>query len=235
MSDKTPIKLVIDGKTCQVPAGTTILEAARSLDIHIPVICLHDATTAEGLCRQCVVEIDGWGRLAPSCITEVAEDMVVQTESERVVRSRRTILEMLNASVDLSQAEGLQNQIQRYKADLERFPGAKKRQHEVLDDNPFYVRDYSQCILCWRCVQACADDIQYTYALGLGGRGHDSKITTFFENPMPETTCVFCGNCVGVCPTNALQDKTEYLLEKGLQHDQIRARRRQERKDQRSK
>jgi len=235
MANETKVSLKINGKKCQVPESTTILEAARSLDIPIPVICLHEATTSEGLCRQCMVEVDGWSRLAPSCITQVSEGMEVLTESEGVIRSRRTILEMLNASVDLSHAPQLQDQMQMYDADPDRFPGAKKRQHEVLDDNPFYVRDYSQCILCWRCVQACADDMQYTYALGIGGRGHDSRITTFFDISILDTTCVFCGNCVGVCPTNALQGKTEYLLEKGLQHDEIRARRRQERKDQRSK
>ena len=227
------IQLTIDGKECQVPDGTTLLEAARSLGINIPVICLHEATTPEGLCRQCVVEVEGWGRLAPSCITPVEEGQVVLTESERVIRTRRTILEMLNASVDLSHSAALQDQMERYGADPERFPGAKKRSHEILDDNPFYVRDYSQCILCWRCVQACADDMQYTYALGIGGRGHDSRITTFFDNLLPNTTCVFCGNCVGVCPTNALQGKTEHLLEKGLQHNEIRAHRRQERQDKR--
>ncbi len=227
------IRLTVDGKECSVPEGTTLLQAAKSLDINIPVICLHEATTSEGICRQCVVEVEGWGRLAPSCITPAEQGMVVLTESERVVRTRRTILEMLNASVDLSNSPALQAQMEQYEVDPERFPGAKKRESELLDDNPFYVRDYSQCILCWRCVQACADDMQYTYALALGGRGHDSRITTFFDIPLPESTCVFCGNCVGVCPTNALQDKTEYLLEKGLQHNEIRARRRQERQDKR--
>jgi len=225
------IRLTIDGKECQVPEGTTLLQAAKSLDINIPVICLHEATTSEGICRQCVVEVEGWGRLAPSCITPAEQGMVVLTESERVVRTRRTILEMLNASVDLSNSSALQAQMEQYEVDPERFPGAKKRERELLDDNPFYVRDYSQCILCWRCVQACADDMQYTYALALGGRGHDSRITTFFDIPLPESTCVFCGNCVGVCPTNALQGKTEYLLEKGLQHNEIRAQRRKERRD----
>ncbi len=225
------IRLTIDGKECQVPEGTTLLQAAKSLDINIPVICLHEATTSEGICRQCVVEVEGWGRLAPSCITPAEQGMVVLTESERVVRTRRTILEMLNASVDLSNSPALQAQMEQYEVDPERFPGAKKRERELLDDNPFYVRDYSQCILCWRCVQACADDMQYTYALALGGRGHDSRITTFFDIPLPESTCVFCGNCVGVCPTNALQGKTEYLLEKGLQHNEIRAQRRKERRD----
>lgn len=235
MSKADLISLSIDGKKARVEPGLTILEAARSIGIEIPFICLHDLTTAEGICRQCVVEVDGWGRLAPACITPASEGLVVQTASERVVRARRTILEMLNASVDVSQSPELLGQMEKYGADPERFPGSKKRQKDILDDNPFYIRDYSQCILCWRCVQACADDMQYTYALGLGGRGHDSHITTFYESSLPETTCVFCGNCVAVCPTKALQDKTEYLVEKGFQHHEIRARRRQERQGRRSK
>lgn len=234
MAEIELISLTIDGNKCQVPEGTTLLEAARGLGIDIPVICIHQATTSKGLCRQCVVEVEGWRTLAPSCITKAADGMVVLTESERVVRVRRTILEMLNASTDLSRSPELLAQMDQYGADRERFPGAKKRGHGVLDDNPFYIRDYSQCILCWRCVQACADDIQFTYALTIGGRGHDSRIATFFENPMPETTCVFCGNCVAVCPTKALQDKTEYLLEQGLQQHEIRAHRRQERQEKRS-
>ena len=233
MTEQSKINLVIDNKKTSVPEGTTIMKAAGSLNIDIPVICFHEATTPEGLCRQCVVEIEGWNRLAPACITPVAEGMVISTDNDRVKRARRTILEMLNASVDLSQSPALQAQMKKYDANPDRFPGAKKRVSEVLDDNPFYVRDYSQCVMCWRCVQACADDIQYTYALAVGGRGHESRITTFFNLPMPDTTCVFCGNCVGVCPTNALQGKTEYLLEKGLQHDEIRARRRKERQEKR--
>lgn len=234
MTERERIELTINGKKVSVPSDATILEAARSVGIEIPVICLHEVTTPEGICRQCVVEVEGWGRLAPACITPVAEGFVVQTESERVVRARRTILEMLHASVDLSRSPALQEQMETYGCNPDRFPGAKKREVEILDDNPFYIRDYSQCILCWRCVQACADDMQFTYALGLGGRGHDSRITTFYEVPLPATTCVFCGNCVAVCPTKALQDKTEYLVEKGVQHHEIRAQRRQERQEKRS-
>jgi NADH dehydrogenase/NADH:ubiquinone oxidoreductase subunit G len=230
MSENQLIQIKIDGQEVSVPEGTTLMEAAEEAGQKIPVICYHEATTPEGICRQCVVEVEGWRNLAPACITPVSEGLDVSTNSERVQRARRTILEMLNASVDLSQAPELLQQMETYQADPDRFPGAKQRDFKVLDDNPFYVRDYSQCVMCWRCVQACADDIQYTYALSVGGRGHDSKISTFFDLPMPDTTCVFCGNCVGVCPTNALQDKTEYLLDKGLQHNEIRARRRQERK-----
>ncbi len=234
MSKNEMVKLKINGENIKVPAGSTIMDAAGTLDINIPVICFHVGTTPEGLCRQCVVEVEGWSRLAPACITPVADDMVILTESERIIRTRRTILEMLNASVDLSRSPEIQLQMDKYQVDRERFPGAKKRDYEILDDNPFYVRDYSQCVMCWRCVQACGEDMQYSYALGIGGRGHDSKIVTTYQAPMPETTCVFCGNCVGVCPTKALQGKTEYLLEKGMQHNEIRAHRRRERQDKRS-
>ncbi|HKJ27425.1 MAG TPA: 4Fe-4S binding protein, partial [Anaerolineales bacterium] len=143
---------------------------------------------------------------------------------------RRTILEMLNASVDLSEAPELQDQMETYEADPARFPGAKERQPSVIDDNPFYVRDYAKCVMCWRCVQACGDDIQFTYSLSVGGRGHESKISTFFESPMPETTCVFCGNCVAVCPTNALKNKTEFFMEQGLNYDEIRLEKRKARR-----
>lgn len=122
-----------------------------------------------------------------------------------------------------------------YNVDPKRFPQAKRRGTEVLDDNPFYVRDYEKCILCWRCIQACGDDLQFTYALSLGGRGHKTHITTFFDAPMPETTCVFCGNCVAVCPTGALRGKTEFYLKQGMDYDQIRLEKRESRRKQTAK
>ena len=224
------VKLSIDGESIEVAEGTTLMEAAGQLDVSTPVICYHEATSSEGLCRQCVVEVEGWRVLAPACVTQVSPDMQVHTRSDRVQRARRTILEMLNASVDLQEAPELQAQMDQYQVDRQRFPGAKRRVPEVMDDNPFFVRDYDQCVLCWRCVQACGDDLQFTYALSTGGRGYESKISTFFDAPMPETTCVFCGNCVAVCPTNALVSKTEFFMEQGLNYDQIRQEKREQRK-----
>lgn len=235
MKAENKITLTIDGDTLVAPENATILQVLETLEKPAPIICYHQATTPEGICRQCVVEVEGWRTLAPSCITQVSEGMTIHTESERVLRTRRTILEMLNASVDLSEAPELISQMEVYNADPERFPGAKTRAQEVLDDNPFYVRDYEKCLLCWRCVQACGDDMQYTYALSVGGRGFDSDIATFFDAPMPETTCVFCGNCVAVCPTNALKGKTEFFLEQGLDYDQIRLEKRKARKKNKSK
>jgi NADH dehydrogenase/NADH:ubiquinone oxidoreductase subunit G len=214
MSDE--ITLTIDDQTVTVPAGTTILQAARSVDIHIPTICFHEATTPLGVCRTCMVEVQGWRTLAASCVTQAAPGMVVNTHSERVRRSRRTILEMLNSTVDLSEATEILDMMKDDAADLERFPGAERRAIPLLDDNPMYIRDYTKCILCWRCVQVCANDAQYVFALNFSGRGFGTHIATFYNRPMPATTCVFCGQCVGVCPTGALKTKREWLLEKGL-------------------
>lgn len=222
MSANSMISLTIDGQEVEVESGSTLMEAVSQTGEETPVICYHEATTPEGLCRLCVVEVDGWRTLPPACVTQVDEGMVVATDSDRVQRSRRTILEMLNASVDLSQAPEIQGQMEQFEADPERFPQAEAREFPVLDDNPFYVRDYSKCLMCWRCVQACGVDMQLSFALSVGGRGHDSKIKTFFDNPMPDTTCVFCGDCLAVCPTNALKDKTEFFLEQGLDYDAIR-------------
>jgi NADH dehydrogenase/NADH:ubiquinone oxidoreductase subunit G len=224
------VTLSIDGKQISVSSDMTILAAAKEIGVDIPTICYHPALTANGLCRQCVVEVEGESKLAASCVTQVSDEMVVRTNSEEVSRIRKTILEMLDASVNLSEAPDLQNQIETYRADPDRFPYARKRGTPLIDDNPFYVRDYEQCVQCWGCVQACGDDLQYTYALSVGGRGFDSDIATYFENPMPETTCVFCGNCVAVCPTGALKGKGEYFLEMGLNYDQIREEKRKQKK-----
>jgi NADP-reducing hydrogenase subunit HndD len=232
MSDPKMIEITLDGKKVQIPAQVTLLEALEHHGVDTPVICFHEATTPEGICRQCVVEVEGRRTLLPACVTQASEGMVVHSESERVLRARRTILEMLHASTDLSQAPELLNQSEAYSVNPERFPDAKNRAQAPIDDNPFYVRDYEKCILCWRCVQACGDDLQFTYALSIGGRGHDTHIATFFDAPMPETTCVFCGNCVAVCPTDALRGKIEFFLEQGLDYDQIRHEKRKVRKRQ---
>ena len=223
MTDEiTPeITLTIDDQTVTVPPGTTLLKAAESLGEHIPTICYHEACTANGLCRMCVVEVEGARLLSPSCIAQVQSGMNVHTRSPRVERSRRTILEMLASAVDLADAPPIQAMLDDYTADPARFPAALRRDVPLLDDNPMYVRDYSKCVLCWRCVQVCAEDAQYTYAINFTGRGFETMIGTFFDKSLPETTCVFCGQCVGVCPTGALKAKRLWLLEQGVTPDEI--------------
>ncbi len=215
------ITLAIDGQEISVEQGKTLLEAARENGIDIPTICFHQATTANGLCRMCVVEVEGMRLLQPACIVKVGMDMKVHTRSERVDRARKTILEMLASTMDLSDAPEILTMMEEYGASDERFPDARRRESEVKDDNPMYIRDYSKCLLCWRCVQVCADDAQYTYAINFEGRGFETQIGTFFERSIPETTCVLCGQCVGVCPTGALKPKRQYLLEQGVSPQEI--------------
>lgn len=215
------ITFLLDGEEITAEEGKTLLEVARAHGKNVPTICFHGATTANALCRICVVEVEGARLLQPACIVKAGENMKVQTHNERVDRARKTILEMLASTMDLSEAADIQAMMKEYSAEGNRFPDAERREVAVKDDNPMYVRDYSKCLLCWRCVQVCADDAQYTYAINFEGRGYETQIGTFFDKPIPETTCVLCGQCVGVCPTGALKPKREYLLEQGLSPQEI--------------
>ena len=224
MGRKMPgVTLTIDGQSVTTAGGATILKAAQQVGINIPTICYHDVTTSNALCRLCVVEVQGARLLIPACVGTVSEGMVVNTKSERVVRARRTILEMLDSAVDLSEAPEIQAFMAEHNVDRERFPNARRREFPLLDDNPMYVRDYAKCVLCWRCVQVCAEDAQYTFAINFAERGFETHIATFFDKPMPETTCVFCGQCVGVCPTGALKPRREWLLEQGRSPEEMMA------------
>ena len=209
----SPIRITLNGQTIHAPADSTILDAAQQAGVEIPTICYHPNLTANAVCRLCTVEVVGSRNLQPACVVPITQDMIVNTETERVNAARRVILELLASTVDLHEAPEIQEYMTRYGVDVQRFADGEHREFPVMDDNPFYVRDYSQCVMCWRCIQVCAEDVQFTFALTWGGRGIDSHVATFFGEDMPDTTCVFCGNCVGVCPTGALKGKVEFDLE----------------------
>ena len=216
------VGVVIDGHALTVPAGATVLAAAAEIGVDIPTLCYHPNLTPNAVCRMCVVEPSRGRTLIPACVAPCVEGLEVHTDTPRVQRARKVILELLHSTVDCSEAPQIQTYSARYGADPARFLGGERRDAAVKDDNPFYVRDYSKCILCWRCLQVCADDVQNTFALTLGERGFHTSIATFFDAPMPDTTCVFCGNCVEMCPTGALKGRQEWLLEQGLSLDEIR-------------
>ena len=209
----SPIRITLNGQTIHAPADSTILDAAQQAGVEIPTICYHPNLTANAVCRLCTVEVVGSRTLQPACVVPITQDMIVNTETERVNAARRVILELLASTVDLHKAPEIQEYMARYGVDVQRFADGEHREFPVMDDNPFYMRDYSQCVMCWRCIQVCAEDVQFTFALTWGGRGIDSHVATFFGEDMPDTTCVFCGNCVGVCPTGALKGKVEFDLE----------------------
>ena len=214
------VTVTIDGQEVTVAAGTTILDAAASIGIEIPVVCYHPHLTANGLCRVC--SVDAGQRLqAAACVTACTDGMEIKTQTDAVRLGRRTILEMLASTVDVSESPEIVAMLAEYEGDPDRFVDGKRRESPIYDDNPFYIRDYNQCINCWRCVQVCAEDAQYTFALSFDGRGFDTKIGTFFGDGMTNTTCVFCGQCVGACPTGALKPKRQALMERGLDPDEI--------------
>jgi predicted molibdopterin-dependent oxidoreductase YjgC len=233
------VELSIDGRGVNVPEGTTILEACRQQAIETPTLCYLETLTPVNVCRVCVVEVEGSRVLVPACSRKVEAGMVVKTDSERVQHSRRLVLEFLASSVDLSYAPAeVQGYLNTYGARPERFgqqameaaagerDAAETGHHHAPEgltatvhqptkiDNDLYVRDYSRCILCYKCVEACGADWQNTFALGIAGRGFDARISTEYATPLPDSACVYCGNCIAVCPTGALMFKTEHDMRK---------------------
>ena len=208
----TMVPLTIDGRAVEVPAGSTLIDACKRLDISIPTLCYLETLTPVNACRVCVVEVEGARVLAPACSRQVEAGMVVKTRSPRVDLSRKVVLELLGSSVDLSTAPGLAEMMVEYGARSERFgPGVTVSQ-PVKIDNDLYVRDYGKCVLCYKCVEACGTDAQHTFAIAVAGRGFHAHISTELDVALPDSACVYCGNCIAVCPTGALMATPEFEL-----------------------
>lgn len=210
------VKLTIDNKTLEVPKGTTILEAAKSIGIHIPSLCymkleeLHYENNP-GACRICVVEIEGRRNLAPSCKQECTEGMVVHTHTPRVINARKTVMELLlsnhpaecltcssNGHCELQNlAHSLGIRQIRYKGEMSEFE---------IDRSPSIVRNPNKCIMCRRCETMC-NTIQTVGALTAVNRGFHAAVSTAFERDIAGSTCSYCGQCVSVCPVNALSGR----------------------------
>ena len=198
------IELTIDGRTVSVEEGSTILDACRALEIETPTLCYADTLTPVNVCRVCVVEVEGARVLVPSCSRKAEQDMVVHTDSPRVRTSRRMVLELLGSSVDFSTAPDALRYSADYGADPGRYGEVVTVAQPAKIDNDLYMRDYSKCILCYKCVEACGVDHQNTFAIAVAGRGFEARISTEFDVTLPESACVYCGNCIAVCPTGAL-------------------------------
>ena len=238
---ETPKRLVdvtIDGEQVRVPEGATLLEACRQQGIDTPTLCYLENLTPVNVCRVCVVEVEGSRTLVPACSRKAEAGMKVHTGSERVRTSRKMVLEFLASSADVSLASA---DVQRWLAEYGTDPGrygppaadheagerdaARPGEHHQADgsradtirqpvkyDNESYVRDYSRCILCYKCVEACGEDAQNTFAIAVAGRGFDARISTEYDVSLPGSACVYCGNCIGVCPTGALMPASEYNM-----------------------
>ena len=190
--ERRSIDIKVDGQPVSVPEGSTILDAARKLGIETPTICFLESLTPVNVCRVCVVELEGSRTLVPACSRKVEPNMSIQTNSERVRLSRRLVLEFLASSVDLSTAPAIPEYIARYGAHPERFGETKATvKQPVKIDNDLYVRDYSKCVLCYKCVEACGVDAQNTFAIAVAGLGFTAHITTEFDVPLPDSAYVY--------------------------------------------
>ena len=239
-------KVTINGRTVEVEAGTNLVDAAIKAGVQVPHYCYHPRLSVVGQCRMCMVEVQGMPKLQAACSTQVMKDgMVVRTRSDRVDHSRKMVLEFLGSSVDLSTTDHVERWNRDYGADAERYgppaapapEGARDRaqagHHHAGDgqtaatvaqpvkvDNENYIRDYSKCILCYKCVEGCGTDWQNTFAIAVAGRGFDARIATEFAAPLPDSACVYCGNCIAVCPTGALMFKSEYDMRQAGEWDE---------------
>jgi len=205
------LTLTIDDTEVKVGDGSTILDACRASGTEVPTLCYGETIDPVNACRVCVVEVENNRVLVPSCSRKVEAGMVVHTDTERTRHSRRMVLELLGSSVDLSTAPNVAGWMQQYGADPTRF-GADARTvaQPVKIDNDLYIRDYAKCILCYKCVDACGEEWQNTFAISVAGRGFDAHISTEFDVELPDSACVYCGNCIAVCPTGALMFKSEH-------------------------
>jgi predicted molibdopterin-dependent oxidoreductase YjgC len=209
MTDR--ITLTVDGNEVTVRKGTRIIGALDDLGIDTPTLCYDPGLTPVNVCRVCVVELKGARVLAPSCSRLAEDGMEVFTDTPRVRDARRMVLEMLQSSVDTETAPSLLRYAARYGTQPDRLAGGATMEQPVrLNDNLLYVRDYGKCILCYKCVEACGTDVQHTFAIAVVGRGFEARIDTGFDVPLGDSPCVYCGNCVAVCPTGALIGRDEY-------------------------
>ena len=203
----------MDGHPIEVPEQTTILQAAKTIGVEIPNLCYLECLKPEGICRICVVEVEGAKNLVPACNSLVRENMVVHTKSERVMHARKEILELLLSTHDTDCFHCYKHGnclFHRYCMEYgvqDEFGGSKEK--KPLDtSNPFYDFDPNKCIMCRRCVRIC-QELQCVEALAVCDRGPICHIAPAFDLPLAESPCVSCGNCVAQCPTGALSPKNK--------------------------
>jgi len=207
------IKLTINEQNIEAQAGQTILEAASAHNITIPTLCYHKDLSPVGSCRLCVVEVEKWRGQVSACNTQVSDGMVVRTETPAVIQSRRLVLELLlenyrdtgYAALDQHPNE-LLRWMRQYDIPTSAIHSEGLRYAVDSDPNPFVWVDLNKCILCTRCVRACAE-VQGRFVWGVGERANEARIIAGEDTTMLEARCESCGACVAYCPTGALDNK----------------------------
>ncbi len=208
------IELNLNGSKVTGRPGMTILELARKNGVDIPTLCYHSKLTPIGVCRICVVQVEGYKTLVPACITPIAPGMVIQTHSARVVGARRIVLELMLAShpdACLVCDKGNRCELRRLAGEMGvAMPRFRMKRHYYAseDAGPYVVRDLTKCILCRRCVRAC-HEIKKADVLAMGYKAFDSKMVAGQDQPLDNAACRSCDVCISVCPVGALEKRRE--------------------------
>ena len=212
------VSVTINEQSIEAMEGQTILEAARSHGITIPTLCYHKDLSPVGSCRLCLVEVEKWRGQVAACTTQVSPGMVIHTESDSIIQSRRAVLELLLHNYfdsGYSAQDKHQNEfmgwVQHYQVTLPDGFTPTPRYPVDSDPNPFLWVDFNKCILCTRCVRACAE-IQGRFVWGVGLRGNEARIISGANTGLLDARCESCGACVACCPTGALDNKMSIEL-----------------------
>jgi NADH dehydrogenase/NADH:ubiquinone oxidoreductase subunit G len=209
------IKLKIDGKETCGPENMTILQVAQQIGIEIPTLCYHPDFSPTGVCRICVVEVEGSRTLLGACHTPIAEGMVIHTHSPKVLAARRAVVELLQAAHDavcVTDPTCQRCELHKLCSDLEIRPAGfhvrQRRSYPIEDISPYVRRDMSKCILCRLCILACSE-IAKKNVFTIAYRGYDSKVVVDCDVALNTEVCRDCGICIDYCPTNALSRPQE--------------------------
>ncbi|HNZ04188.1 MAG TPA: [Fe-Fe] hydrogenase large subunit C-terminal domain-containing protein, partial [Myxococcota bacterium] len=205
------VSVTIDGKEIKVPIGTTILKAAEQMGLKIPTLCAHPDLCAAGLCRVCVVEVEGQYRLQASCAYPITSPLKVWTHTRKVRKARRHIIDLMlrnhygecYACVRNNNCE-LQSLAKEYGVDFFRFGRPQEPLFDIDASSHSVIRDMNKCVMCRRCVRTCID-LQEVGVLEALYKGEDTEIGTFVEKPLADVICINCGQCINRCPTGALR------------------------------
>lgn len=208
------IEIIINGDKHKVKKGTTILDACKNAGIDIPTLCHDDRLKPEGACRLCLVEVEGWNKLVTACSTKIKNSISINTHSEKVIKARKDILDLLISNhplecLNCEKSGDCKLQDYAYEYEIEEVSYIGEKRNAPIDySNHFYTYDPNKCILCGKCVRVCSE-LQGTNAIGLENRGFDTKVVTPFDRGLAKSECVSCGNCIAVCPVGALMPKTK--------------------------
>lgn len=212
----------IDGRAVEFTFGESIYDVTRRLRLEVPTLCYDDRLEAFGACRLCVVELEGSRNPVASCTTQASDGMVVRTKTEQIERHRKSLIDLVvsenprGAVIDPLRgyaSQELAHLAVRYGSDGSRFQGKQSGKTRSDDTNPMILRDYDNCISCYRCVRVCAEQ-EGDYAISVANRGFHTQITTEFAGHLEDSACTFCGQCVQTCPTGALGDLRSMVAEK---------------------